>query len=136
MPAHKSRSEKTRDDHMDSRTRATLKKTLMEERGRLADDLAELEQSGHEALSDMSGENNYRDHMADQGTATFSKELDMSLEENVRDLLREVDTALERLESGEYGVCSMCGKPIGAERLEAMPAADLCITCKAAEESR
>jgi DnaK suppressor protein len=121
---------------MDSRTRATLKKTLMEERGRLADDLAELEQSGHEALSDMSGENNYRDHMADQGTATFSKELDMSLEENVRDLLRQVDTALERLESGEYGVCSMCGKPIGAERLEAMPAADLCITCKAAEESR
>ena len=121
---------------MDAKKLATLKKSLTEERGKLAADLADLEQSGHEALSDMSGENNYRDHMADQGTATFSKELDMSLEENVRDLLRQVDNALARIDSGEYGTCSTCGKPIAAERLQAMPAADQCIGCKSAEESR
>ena len=120
---------------MDAKTLATLRKTLTAERGQLAADLAELERSGHEALSDMSGENNYRDHMADQGTATFSKELDMSLEENVRDLIRQVDVALGRIDSGDYGRCSTCGKPIAAERLEAMPAADKCITCKAAEEN-
>ena len=120
---------------MDAKTLAEIKKTLTEEREGLAADLADLEQSGQEALSDMSGENNYRDHMADQGTATFTKELDMSLEENVRDLLRQVDKALARIESGEYGACATCGKPIGAERLKAMPAADQCITCKAAEEN-
>jgi DnaK suppressor protein len=119
---------------MDAKTLATLKKTLTEEREQLAADLADLEQSGHEALSDMSGENNYRDHMADQGTATFSKELDMSLEENVRDLLRQVDGALERIDTGTYGACVTCGKPIGAERLEAMPAAAKCIVCQSAEE--
>jgi RNA polymerase-binding protein DksA len=120
---------------MDARTLATLKKSLVEERERLAADLADLEQSGHEALSEMSGENNYRDHMADQGTATFSKELDMSLEENVRDLMRQVDSALERIDSGTYGTCSTCGQTISAERLQAVPAADKCITCKSAEEN-
>jgi DnaK suppressor protein len=120
---------------MDAKSLATLKKELTEERERLVADLADLEQSGHEALSDMSGENNYRDHMADQGTATFTKELDMSLEENVRDLLLQVDKALERIDEGSYGVCSTCGKPIGAERLKAVPAADQCITCKSAEEN-
>ena len=121
---------------MDARTQTELKKSLLEERERLAADLADLEQSGHEALSDMSGENNYRDHMADQGTATFTKELDMSLEENVRDLLAQVDRALARIEAGEYGICTNCGKPIGDERLAAMPAADKCIACKSAEGSR
>ena len=120
---------------MDAKTLTTLRRTLADERERLAADLADLEQSGHEALSEMSGENNYRDHMADQGTATFTKELDMSLEENVRDLLRQVDKALARIDSGDYGKCATCGKPIAAERLKAMPAADQCITCKAAEEN-
>ena len=120
---------------MDAKTLDGIKATLLEERERLTADLADLEQAGHEALSDMSGENNYRDHMADQGTATFSKELDMSLEENVRDLLLQVDKALERLDAGEYGACVTCGKQIGAERLKAMPAADKCITCKEAEDS-
>ena len=85
---------------MDTKTRDALRKTLFSERERLTADLAELERSGQEALSDMSGENNYRDHMADQGTATFNKELDMSLEENVRDLLEQVDEALARIDAG------------------------------------
>ena len=121
---------------MDAKTRAQLKTELLAEREKLAADLADLEEAGHEALSDMSGENNYRDHMADQGTATFTKELDVALEENVRDLLRQVDGALARLEAGEYGKCVSCGKPIATERLKAVPAADKCITCKSAEESR
>ena len=120
---------------MDTKTRDALRKTLFSERERLTADLAELERSGQEALSDMSGENNYRDHMADQGTATFNKELDMSLEENVRDLLEQVDEALARIDAGEYGLCTSCGKPISAERLKAMPAAGKCISCKETEDS-
>jgi DnaK suppressor protein len=120
---------------MDARTLKTLRKSLSEERDRLAADLADLEKAGHEALSDMSGENNYRDHMADQGTATFTKELDMSLEANVRDLLGQVDRALARIDADEYGTCTNCGKTIAKERLVAVPAADLCIECKEAEEN-
>lgn len=120
---------------MDAKTLSALRASLVTERERLASDLDDLEKAGHEALSDMSGENNYRDHMADQGSATFTKELDMSLEENVRELMGQIDKAIARIDSGDYGTCRACGKKIDRGRLEAMPAADLCIDCKEAEES-
>ncbi len=120
---------------MDAKTLSALRASLTAERDRLASDLDDLEKAGREALSDMSGENNYRDHMADQGTATFSKELDLELAQNVRELLGQVDNAIARIDSGEYGTCGRCGKKIDKGRLQAMPAADLCIECKEAEEN-
>lgn len=42
---------------------------------------------------------------------------------------REVDAALRRLEEGTYGICASCGLPIPAARLEARPAATLCVAC-------
>jgi DnaK suppressor protein len=44
----------------------------------------------------------------------------------------EIDRALEKLDDGTYGTCDGCGEPIGAERLEALPWAVLCVSCKAA----
>jgi DnaK suppressor protein len=121
---------------MDRETESTLRTFLESESVRLEAEVKEIEIEGHEALSEASGENNYRDHMADQGTATFSRELDMTLEENVRDALAAVHKALVRMDEGTYDVCERCGGPIGEERLKAMPTATMCITCKAAEESR
>jgi RNA polymerase-binding protein DksA len=112
-----------------------FRERLENEQVRLEREVETIEREGHEALSDASGENNYRDHMADQGTATFTRELDMSLEENVRDALASVGSALRRIDEGTYGICDRCGKHISEERLDAMPTATLCITCKSAEES-
>jgi DnaK suppressor protein len=44
----------------------------------------------------------------------------------------EIERALSKLEEGTYGVCDGCGSEIAPERLEALPAATLCVTCKAA----
>lgn len=120
---------------MDARKIKTLTATLESERDRLRAEVEEYEREGQETLSDVSGENNYRDHMADQGSATFARELDMTLEGNARDSLGEIERALERIADGTYGTCSRCGKPISTARLEAMPAAELCISCKEREES-
>jgi DnaK suppressor protein len=49
--------------------------------------------------------------------------------------LREIDTALEKLKEGTYGVCELCGKPVGLKRLKVVPSARLCIRCKAREEA-
>lgn len=46
--------------------------------------------------------------------------------------LRAVDEAVARLDAGTYGVCQSCGGPIGEARLEAMPDATLCVSCKSA----
>ena len=121
---------------MDDKTLASLRAQLESDLARLEAEVAEIKREGHEALSDASGENNYRDHMADQGSATFERELDMTLDDNVRAALDEVRKALARVDAGTYGVCERCQSEIADSRLEAMPTANLCITCKAAEESR
>jgi DnaK suppressor protein len=60
--------------------------------------------------------------------------MEQSLEENAEHLLASIDAALKRIQDGTYGVCERCGRPIGEERLEALPYATKCIECKKLEE--
>jgi hypothetical protein len=46
----------------------------------------------------------------------------------------DIDNALERINSGTYGTCEVCGQDIPLERLEAVPSATKCRDCKEAEE--
>jgi RNA polymerase-binding protein DksA len=70
------------------------------------------------------------DELADHASETYDRELDDSLDENAGQILREIDEALRRIEAGSYGMCSVCGKEIPAERLEALPYATLCVEDK------
>lgn len=123
-------------NEMDSKSLKSLKVELESEHARLTEEVAGMDAGDRELLSEASGENAYRDHMADQGSATFERELDISLEESVRERLEEVEAALKRIEQGTYGTCERCGATIPVERLTAVPTASLCITCKEAEEHR
>jgi len=53
------------------------------------------------------------------------------LEKLVRDQLAEVEHALHKFDQGTYGLCDICGQPIEPARLEALPQANLCLSCKA-----
>lgn len=121
---------------IDGTLKAKLRAALEAERAELLIEIEEHELEGQESLSDVSGENNYRDHMADQGSATFARELDMTLEDNARENLGRIDAAFARMDAGTYGICTRCGDVIPPERLEAMPDAELCIVCKEWEETR
>jgi RNA polymerase-binding transcription factor DksA len=94
---------------------------LRSEQGRLKADLSEL---GYE---DGGGGLNYDSNFADTSQVTAERGEAERLAGELRDALDEVDGALQRLDAGTYGICEVCGKPIGAARLEAMPAARLCI---------
>jgi len=112
-----------------------FKKRLLEEKKSLEKEFSEIEDRNMELTqSETSGENPYDDHFADSGTATFERERDLSLERNIRDILRRVKEALEKIEKGKYGICDICGREIDPDRLEALPYANLCITCKKQEE--
>lgn len=74
------------------------------------------------------------DHPADAATDTFARELDEGLEDDAVRLLADVDAALARIEAGTYGLCRVCGREIGEERLEAVPTAILCIEDKRRDE--
>jgi DnaK suppressor protein len=65
--------------------------------------------------------------------ATQSAELEkrLAMEKQVKDNLAEVSQALEKFSKGTYGKCESCNKPIDMARLEALPHAALCLSCKA-----
>ena len=69
----------------------------------------------------------YDSNFADSSQVTAERGEAERLATELREALEEVDAALVRLAEGTYGTCEVCGKPIGADRLEAMPAARLCI---------
>ncbi len=67
---------------------------------------------------------------ADMAANAYTKELLVSMSANDRHLLQLIDEALERIDDGEYGECTNCGKPIQEKRLEAVPWARHCLPCQ------
>jgi DnaK suppressor protein len=114
-----------------------LRARLVEENAHLETQLASIvEESFAATQSDMSGDVGLDDESADAGTATFEREKDLSIENNVRDLLRKIDGALKRMDAKTYGLCVRCGRPIEKVRLKALPYAELCIKDAQAAQSR
>jgi RNA polymerase-binding protein DksA len=107
---------------------------LEEDLERLQHEIAESEQDLADMLADAS--DNAGDDQADTGSKTFEREHEMSLANNARDMLLQVERALHRIDDGTYGICERCGNPIGKARLQAFPRATLCVTCKQREERR
>jgi DnaK suppressor protein len=114
-----------------------LRERLLAEQVELQEQLATIEeQSFATSQSDISGEVSFDEENADAGTFTFERERDLSIENNVRDLLQKIDRALARMDGGTYGICSRCGRPIEKARLKALPYADLCIKDAQAQSRR
>ena len=108
---------------------------LSQERDRLQglkDEMDGLrEESQQDSLDELSS---YDQHQADVATETFDREKDLSILDNIEGELADIEHALQRLDDGTYGTCEACGKPIGDERLEAMPATRFCLEDQAQAE--
>jgi DnaK suppressor protein len=63
-------------------------------------------------------------------TQVFEQERELAMRERASLHLQAVEGALARLDGGTYGTCSRCGRPVPAERLEALPWAAHCIDCQ------
>jgi DnaK suppressor protein len=109
-----------------------LEETLREERAQLLDQVADLQA---EAGVDRWRGDGSGDDPADLGTASSERETAATLSDHARRLLGEIDEALRRIDAGTYGTCTRCGKQIGFDRLDAVPAAALCLECKRRDES-
>ncbi len=89
------------------------------------------DESESESMAELSSMDQ---HQADVGTETFEREKDLSILERVEAELADIEHALARLDDGTYGTCEACGRRIDDDRLEAMPAARLCLDDQAAAE--
>lgn len=114
---------------------------LAEVRTDLTDELAKLRSDYDRAIADLhnlqqSPNDGAGDDQADAGSKTFEREQELSIANNRRDLMTQVERAIERLDRGTYGHCESCGQPIPKPRLQAFPSATLCVKCKQREERR
>lgn len=115
-------------ESMDQEKLAYFKERLLQEKADLMKKLKDnrdyhLDESMSESISEFS---TYDNHPADIGTEMFEREKDYALYGLDRETLREIDEALERIEKGTYGICTVSGQPIPLERLEALPYAATC----------
>ncbi|CAL9293148.1 RNA polymerase-binding transcription factor DksA [Streptomyces sp. SudanB135_2055] len=76
------------------------------------------------------------DDEADTGSKNITREHELALAANAREMLTQTERALERLDAGTYGLCENCGNPIGKARMQAFPRATLCVECKQKQERR
>lgn len=114
-----------------------LRERLLAEQAELQEQLTTIEEQSFAASqSELSGEVSFDEENADAGSFTFERERDLSIENNVRDLMRKIERALVRMDEGTYGICSRCGKPIEKARLKALPYVDLCIKDAQAQSRR
>lgn len=111
---------------------------LLQERANYQRQIELIDETGLGRLSQgdqLQEDSTVDNHPADLGTEMFEREKDLGLRSNAQRRLREIDIALERMESGTYGICETCGGPIDPARLEAFPSATTCINCQRGREA-
>jgi DnaK suppressor protein len=118
---------------MDDKKLAYFKDLLRQRRG-------EILRYADDTVTDMNDQNDNYPDPTDRASIESDRNFILRLRERERFLLLKIDEALERIDSGDFGICESCGSDIGFKRLEARPVTTLCIECKtraeAAEKAR
>jgi len=122
---------------MNKKQLAHLEQRLLAERARVMKELGYYGESFNATLQSSDGDlSSYSFHMADQGTDTMEREKQFLFASQEGRYLWHVNEALRRLYGSPdtFGTCHGCGKDIAFDRLDALPHARLCISCKEKEE--
>lgn len=107
-----------------------FKKILLDERNQLINNASDTLKNEIElSKDDMSDE-------ADLASALIDQGLSLRLRGRERTLIEKIDSALERIETGEFGVCVTCEDDISNKRLHARPVTTMCIACKEEQEKQ
>lgn len=107
---------------------AELYERLKKEKAELLEKLEQSRTLGQPSLERKEGSPfGKREEEADEASELEKR---LALEERLRESLNEVEHALQKYEAGTYGLCDSCGQTIEKDRLEAIPQASLCLSCK------
>ena len=102
---------------------------LKKEKAELLEKLEQLRALGQPSAERKEGSPfGKREEEADEASELEKR---LALEERLGESLNEVEHALQKYEAGTYGLCDSCGQAIEQARLEAIPQASLCLSCKA-----
>lgn len=116
---------------MDPKNLAEFKAKLEERQKNI---ISKLESVGHR----VSGEEvnfhadfpDYGDSEEDNAIEVADYTKNLSFEKGLEKELRDIESALSKVETGKYGLCAYCGKEISTERLMIRPESNSCVDCK------
>lgn len=103
---------------------AQFKKRLIEKHRQLSDEVGRTSIYGKDQDDDSIKD------LGDQANTAYTREFFFELGNGDRRLLRDVVSALQKIDDGSFGSCERCGEPIAEKRLEALPFARHCIGCQ------
>ena len=72
----------------------------------------------------------------DQATVEASKDVELNCRDKEWLLILDIKETIMRIDSGLFGICDHCGRPISQKRLMAAPMSKLCVVCQEEIESR
>lgn len=106
----------------------TIRKQLQARREALAQDL-------RQTTRDFIEEDPFFSDAIDQASADMDRSFALQLKNREREILTQIDVALQRMDRGEFGECERCGEEIADARIRAFPLTTLCVDCKTEIES-
>jgi RNA polymerase-binding transcription factor len=93
-----------------------------------------VEEVGKNVLYGKGPDDDSTKDLGDQAATSYNREFLFELGNGTQRLLKEVVSALQKLDEGSYGDCERCGEAIADKRLEALSFARYCIDCQRAVE--
>ncbi len=112
---------------MDKKILEKIKKDLIGTRKQILEDLKNItEKSGEHRVKFPELGDKMEENVLEIDQYSTNLATDRVLESSLRD----IDSALKRIEEGKYGICKYCGEEIGEKRLLARPVASACVSCK------
>jgi DnaK suppressor protein len=104
-----------------------IRSRLEAEKKRIQDELTQL---NVERPMDERREGSPFGKREEEATESMELEKRLALESRLKNLLAEVECAIQKMDAGTYGVCDICGQPIDPARMEALPQAIMCLNCR------
>ncbi|MDD5205651.1 MAG: RNA polymerase-binding protein DksA [Deltaproteobacteria bacterium HGW-Deltaproteobacteria-21] len=103
-------------------------------RGLLHEKLDELLHEANKTVSGMTSREENMPDPSDRATLESDRNFTLRIRDRERKLIGKIKEALERIETGTYGICEVCGEEISEARLIARPVTTFCIDCKKRQE--
>jgi len=119
-----------------AKVQALTAKELKQIKALLQSKINELMAEAGKTVIDMAGQEEKLPDLNDRASQESELNLEIRMRERERKLIVKMKEAIDRIDSGTYGICDECGEPIGAKRLMARPVTTYCIECKTREEKR
>ncbi len=118
-------------EKLDKKTIEELKKELESRKKQILEDLKDIAKNDDHESDGMTAKFPEYGDKADENAQEISEySTNLATEKLLEKTLRDINSALDRIKEGTYGICKYCGEPIGKKRMKARPVASACVSCK------